>query len=127
MSGSTRPPGRTAPGDAPLPLGIPGLAGIGVAQFQLFNWGTFDGAVQRLTLDGDNGLLTGHVGSGKSTVVDGITTLFAAGRATRVERYAGCIPPGSAEPIAPLARLRDYENRIDSVAGSARWVRPVGR
>jgi uncharacterized protein YPO0396 len=89
MSSTTRPADRTAPGAAALPLDIPGLDGIGVAQFQLFNWGTFDGAVQRLVLDGDNGLLTGHVGAGKSTVVDGITTLFAAPSKVVFNRAAG--------------------------------------
>ena len=55
------------------------------------------------------------------------TTLFAAGRVVSVARYAGCARPDAESPAAPLLRLRDYENRIDSVAGSARWVRPASR
>lgn len=50
--------------------------GFRLQRFEVFNWGTFDGRVWSVTLDGRNGLLTGDIGSGKSTLVDGITTLL---------------------------------------------------
>jgi len=62
---------------------------------EVFNWGTFHGQTWRLDLNGGNGLLTGEIGAGKSTLVDAITTLFApahrisynkAGQAERDER-----------------------------------------
>jgi len=55
------------------------------------------------------------------------TTLFAGAQATRVARYTGCAQLQSEEPAAALVRLRDFEDRIDSVAGSSRWVRPATR
>ena len=52
------------------------LTGFRLQQFQVLNWGTFDGRVWTLSLDGRNGLLTGDIGSGKSTLVDALTTLL---------------------------------------------------
>ncbi|MFI5429614.1 ATP-binding protein [Aeromicrobium sp. UC242_57] len=51
--------------------------GVRLEQFQMLNWGTFDRVVQRLRMFSGNALLTGQIGAGKSTVVDGLTTLFA--------------------------------------------------
>ncbi|SFF08780.1 P-loop containing region of AAA domain-containing protein [Nitrosomonas sp. Nm166] len=52
------------------------LSGFRLKQLEIFNWGTFDQRVWTLKLDGRNGLLTGDIGSGKSTLVDAITTLL---------------------------------------------------
>ena len=53
-----------------------GLCGFRLARLEVFNWGTFDKRVWTLALNGRNGLLTGDIGSGKSTLVDAITTLL---------------------------------------------------
>ena len=50
------------------------LAGFRLQRLEIFNWGTFDGRVWTLKLGGKNGLLTGDIGSGKSTLVDAVTT-----------------------------------------------------
>jgi len=50
--------------------------GFRLQRLEVLNWGTFDKRVWRLELDGRNGLLTGDIGSGKSTLVDAITTLL---------------------------------------------------
>jgi uncharacterized protein YPO0396 len=50
--------------------------GFRLAHFELYNWGTFDRQVVRLAMEGDNALLTGDIGSGKSTLVDALTTLL---------------------------------------------------
>ena len=52
------------------------LAGFRLERLEVFNWGTFDGRVWTLRLGGRNGLLTGEIGSGKSTLVDAVTTLL---------------------------------------------------
>ncbi len=52
------------------------LPGFRLQRVEVFNWGTFDKQVWKLSLDGRNGLLTGDIGSGKSTIVDAITTLL---------------------------------------------------
>ena len=55
------------------PLCRPGMR---LAAIEILNWGTFDKTVWRLNLGGENVLLTGDIGSGKSTLVDAITTLL---------------------------------------------------
>lgn len=52
------------------------LAGFRLQRLEVLNWGTFDGRVWTLRLGGKNGLLTGDIGSGKSTLVDAVTTLL---------------------------------------------------
>lgn len=44
-------------------------AGFRLHRVEVYNWGTFDKRVWTLALNGDNGLLTGDIGSGKSTLV----------------------------------------------------------
>ena len=51
-------------------------AGFRLERLELYNWGTFDARVWHLQLGGDTSLLTGDIGSGKSTVVDALTTLL---------------------------------------------------
>ena len=45
-------------------------------RFEVLNWGTFDRLIWSLLPEGQNSLLTGDIGSGKSTLVDGLTTLL---------------------------------------------------
>ncbi|MEX5452761.1 ATP-binding protein, partial [Stutzerimonas stutzeri] len=49
-------------------------AGFRLHAIEVYNWGTFDQRVWRFPTRGDNALLTGDIGSGKSTLVDAITT-----------------------------------------------------
>ena len=53
------------------------------------NWGTFDGRVWTLRLDGKNSLLTGDIGSGKSTLVDAVTTLLVPSHRVAYNKAAG--------------------------------------
>ena len=50
--------------------------GFRLQRLEVYNWGTFDGEVWTLDLAGATSLLTGDVGSGKSTLVDAIITLL---------------------------------------------------
>ena len=50
--------------------------GYRLSQLELFNWGTFDGAVYSIEPDGHATLLVGENGSGKSTVIDALLTLL---------------------------------------------------
>ena len=45
------------------------LTGFRLMRLEVFNWGTFDKRVWALELAGKNGLLTGDIGSGKSTLM----------------------------------------------------------
>jgi uncharacterized protein YPO0396 len=62
----------------PIELALFGDRHVGfrLQRFEVRNWGTFDRQVWSVRLDGDNALLTGDIGSGKSTLVDGLTTLL---------------------------------------------------
>ncbi|NEX14924.1 MAG: ATP-dependent exonuclease SbcCD, C subunit-like protein [Prosthecochloris sp.] len=65
------------------------LAGFRLQRLEVFNWGTFDGRVWTLRLDGRNSLLTGDIGSGKSTLVDAVTTLLVPGQRIAYNKAAG--------------------------------------
>jgi uncharacterized protein YPO0396 len=63
--------------------------GFRLHRLEIFNWGTFHRRVWQLGLDGDNGLLTGDIGSGKSTLVDAITTLLLPAHRISYNKAAG--------------------------------------
>src|SRR3954447_21000396 len=116
-AGAQRPPSDLAPADVTLPLEVPGRHGVRLDEFQLLNWGTFDHVVQKLVLAGGNGLLTGQVGAGKSTVVDGLTTLFAATHRVTFNRAAGA--ERSERTVATYV-LGHYRNVADEATGGTR-------
>lgn len=66
-----------------------GLGGFRLHRFEMLNWGTFDGGVRVMPLNGQNGLLTGDNGSGKSTVMDAITTLLISPSKLLYNKAAG--------------------------------------
>jgi len=73
-----------------LDLAVPvERAGFRLQRLELLNWGTFDGAVWSFHLGGDTSLLTGDIGSGKSTLVDAITTLLVPPQRVAYNRAAG--------------------------------------
>lgn len=65
------------------------LAGFRLHQLQVLNWGTFHNKVYSLTLNGQNSLLTGDIGSGKSTLVDAVTTLLVPAHRIAYNKAAG--------------------------------------
>ncbi|MCY2982623.1 MAG: AAA family ATPase [Planctomycetota bacterium] len=54
----------------------PPLLGYRLAKLEVYNWGTFDGAVYSVQPRGQTTLLVGENGSGKSTLVDALLTLL---------------------------------------------------
>jgi uncharacterized protein YPO0396 len=56
---------------------------------EVLNWGTFHGGVWGLDLNGQNALLTGDIGSGKSTMVDAVTTLLVPAQKIAYNKAAG--------------------------------------
>lgn len=64
-------------------------AGFRLHHFEVFNWGTFHERVWRLHPGGDNILLTGDIGSGKSTLVDALTTLLVPAQKISYNKAAG--------------------------------------
>ncbi|MEX2534471.1 MAG: ATP-binding protein [Trueperaceae bacterium] len=71
------------------PLFASSQAGFRLASLEVLNWGTFHQKVWRLELDGRNSLLTGDIGSGKSTLVDAVTTLLVPSQRVAYNRAAG--------------------------------------
>lgn len=63
--------------------------GCRLYRLEVFNWGTFDKRVWTFEVDGRNALLTGDIGSGKSTLVDAITTLLLPANRISYNKAAG--------------------------------------
>ena len=64
-------------------------AGFRLEHFEFYNWGTFDKKIVKLHLSKENALLTGDIGSGKSTIVDAITTLLVPHQKITYNKAAG--------------------------------------
>ena len=65
------------------------LVGYRLERLELRNWGTFDRRVWEFGLEGSNALLTGDIGSGKSTIVDAVTTLLLPANRIAYNKAAG--------------------------------------
>jgi len=60
-----------------LEIEIPSVnAGFRLQYLEVLNWGTFNKASWKIEPNGNNALLTGDIGSGKSTLVDALTCLL---------------------------------------------------
>src|SRR5580698_4716384 len=65
------------------------LSGFRLARLELYNWGTFDSRVWTLHANARTALVTGDIGSGKSTIVDAITTLLLPANRISYNKAAG--------------------------------------
>jgi uncharacterized protein YPO0396 len=65
------------------------LTGFRLHSLEVYNWGTFHQHVWTLGLNGQNALLTGDIGSGKSTLVDAVTTLLVPSNRIAYNKAAG--------------------------------------
>jgi len=63
--------------------------GFRLHRLEVFNWGTFDRRVWKIEPSGFNSLMTGDIGSGKSTLVDAITTLLVPPNKITYNKAAG--------------------------------------
>ena len=63
--------------------------GFRLDQLEILNWGTFDRRVWKLEAKGANTLLTGDIGSGKSTLVDAMSTLLVPPQRLAYNKAAG--------------------------------------
>ncbi|MBF8271848.1 MAG: cytoplasmic protein [Magnetococcales bacterium] len=75
--------------DLPEHDGPPLRSGFRLMRLEVFNWGTFDTKVWGLNVGGENALLTGDIGSGKSTLVDAVTTLLVPHHRINYNKAAG--------------------------------------
>lgn len=95
------------------------LSGFRLIRLEVFNWGTFDNKVWTLQLDGKNGLLTGDIGSGKSTLVDAITTLLVPAQRIAYNKAAGA---DNKERTLRSYVLGHYKAERNEVTGAAKPV-----
>jgi len=95
------------------------LAGFRLQRLEVFNWGTFDGRVWTLHLGGKNSLLTGDIGSGKSTMVDAVTTLLVPSHRVAYNKAAGA---DSRERSLKSYVLGYYKSERQEILGSAKPV-----
>jgi uncharacterized protein YPO0396 len=65
------------------------LPGCRLQRLEVYNWGTFDQKIWSFELGGRNALLTGDIGSGKSTLVDAVTTLLLPSNKISYNKAAG--------------------------------------
>ena len=100
-------------------MGDDRLAGFRLQRLEVFNWGTFDARVWTLHLDGKNALLTGDIGSGKSTLVDAVTTLLAPAQRISYNKAAGA---EARERTLRSYVLGYYKSERNEVSGSAKPV-----
>jgi uncharacterized protein YPO0396 len=94
-------------------------AGFRLDFFELYNWGTYDKSIIRLRFDTYNALLTGDIGSGKSTVVDALTTLLVPHQKIVYNKAAGS---ESKERSLGSYILGEYKSSKDENFSSAKAV-----
>lgn len=63
--------------------------GFRLHSVELLNWGTFHNKIWKIEPNGNNSLLTGDVGSGKSTLVDALTCLIVPHHKISFNKAAG--------------------------------------
>ena len=95
------------------------MTGFRLARLELYNWGTFGGRVWTLGLDGQSALLTGDIGSGKSTIVDAVTTLLLPAQRISYNKAAGA---DTRERSLRSYVLGYYKTERNEVTGATRPV-----
>lgn len=96
------------------------LPGYRLHRVEVFNWGTFDRHIWHLDLDGRTSLLTGDIGSGKSTLVDAISTLLLPAHRIAYNKAAGA---GSRERTLRSYVEGHFKSERNEQTGASR---PVG-
>jgi uncharacterized protein YPO0396 len=95
------------------------LSGFRLQRLEVFNWGTFDARVWVLHPGGRNALLTGDIGSGKSTLVDAVTTLLVPAHRIAYNKAAGA---DNKERTLRSYVLGHYKSERNEVSGAAKPV-----
>ncbi len=94
-------------------------SGFRLAGLELYNWGTFDQRVWKLCPGGRNALVTGDIGSGKSTIVDAITTLLLPAHKIAYNKAAGA---ETRERSLRSYVLGHYKSERNEVTGGTRPI-----
>ncbi|MFK7817257.1 MAG: ATP-binding protein [Planctomycetaceae bacterium] len=96
--------------------------GFRLSKLEVFNWGTFDGAVHGINPRGDSVLLVGDNGTGKSTLVDALLTLLVRPNTRNYNVAAGA---SKTERDEKSYIQGAFDKRIDSTgAPKIEYLRP---
>jgi uncharacterized protein YPO0396 len=95
------------------------LSGFRLHRLEVLNWGTFDKRVWSMQLDGKNALLTGDIGSGKSTLVDAVTTLLVPAQRIAYNKAAGA---DAKERSLRSYVLGHYKSERNEITGATKPV-----
>jgi uncharacterized protein YPO0396 len=95
------------------------LSGFRLSRLELYNWGTFDERVWSLAANARNCLLTGDIGSGKSTIVDAVTTLLLPANRIAYNKAAGA---DTRERSLRSYVLGYYKSERNELTGSSKPV-----
>jgi uncharacterized protein YPO0396 len=95
------------------------MSGFRLTRLELYNWGTFDRQVWSVDPAGENTLVTGDIGSGKSTIVDAVTTLLLPSQKISYNKAAGA---DTKERTLRSYVLGYYKTERNEVTGATRPV-----
>ena len=95
------------------------MTGFRLQRIEVFNWGTFGHQVWTMGLNGSNALLTGEIGSGKSTLVDALTALLVPAQRAAFNKAAGA---DTRERTLRSYVLGHYKSERSEVSGNPRPV-----
>jgi uncharacterized protein YPO0396 len=96
-----------------------GLVGFRLERLEVLNWGTFDRQIWMMHLGGRNALLTGEIGSGKSTLVDALTALLVPSNRVAFNKAAGA---DARERTLRSYVLGYYKSERSESSGSAKPI-----
>ncbi len=98
-------------------------AGFRLQYLEVLNWGTFNQTTWKIEPQGFNSLLTGDIGSGKSTLVDALTTLLVPSNKITFNKAAG----GESKERNLLTYVRgEYKKEKEEITKTAKkiYLRP---
>ncbi|GAA4334842.1 ATP-binding protein [Flaviaesturariibacter amylovorans] len=99
------------------------LAGFRLQYLEVLNWGTFHKKRWQIEPSGDNALLTGDIGSGKSTLVDALTCLLVPHNKIIFNKAAGA--EGKERSLLSYVK-GEYKKEKEEITKSAKkiYLRP---
>ena len=98
-------------------------AGFRLQYLEVLNWGTFNHKIWKIEPNGFNSLLTGDIGSGKSTLVDALTTLLVPSNKITFNKAAGA--EGKERNLLTYVR-GEYKKEKEEITKTAKkiYLRP---
>ena len=92
------------------------LAGFRLHSLEVLNWGTFHEVCWQIAPNGQNALLTGDIGSGKSTLVDALTCLLVPHHKIVFNKAAGAESKERSLPSYIKGEYKKEKEEITKIA-----------